>query len=83
MDVAEYLSLQRHAVPAPLERVREDRVARHEHGLEVGALAAGVSAQPVRLLDCERRSIRLRWQVECQDAAGAAGTWPRPPVFCA
>src|SRR3954468_800155 len=39
--VAEHLALERHAVPAPLQRIRVDRVARREHRLEVGAPAPG------------------------------------------
>ena len=39
VDIAEHLSFHCHPIPAPLERVREDRVARQELCNDVGARA--------------------------------------------
>jgi hypothetical protein len=39
VDIAEHLSLHCHPIPPPLERIREDRVARQELCHDVGARA--------------------------------------------
>lgn len=43
MGVAQYLALQRYAVPTLLQRVRQHRIARREHGLNRGARAPGLA----------------------------------------
>ncbi len=77
--VPEHLTLERHAVPAAIQRVRVDGVAWREHGLQIGAPASGLAHVGPRLRHQElARASSRRARPASGSGTFAASEWTNP-----